>query len=66
MVTPRKYATDTQTPYRTVMHWISRGLIAGVEKKTTDIGFYYLIPSDAPKPDIKPGPKPKTADKPKG
>lgn len=55
MMTPRQYAKHHDIPYSTLMTWLGRGLIPAAEKKETDIGHYWLIPSDAPKPEPKIG-----------
>jgi len=60
MITPKQYAEQIETPYSTVMRWLQRDLIPGAEKQELPFGgWYYAIPADAPRPDLKPGPKPK-------
>lgn len=65
MITPRKYAENHQAAYSTVMSWLQRDLIPGAEKHELPTGgWVYTIPENAPKPDLKPGPVPKTETKP--
>lgn len=63
MLTPRAYAIKHGTSYTTVLFWVKNGLLPGVEKEALPYGddtqFVYKIPETAPKPDLKPGPKPR-------
>lgn len=60
MLTPKKYAERVEAAYSTVMSWLQRGLIPGAQRQELPSGgWYYVIPEDAPKPELKPGPKPK-------
>lgn len=63
MITARQYAEIHSTPYTTVATWLQRDLIPGAEKQEMPYGGYvWMVPDSAPKPDLRPGPKPKTAD----
>ncbi|HKQ77947.1 MAG TPA: hypothetical protein VJ810_29895 [Blastocatellia bacterium] len=63
MLTPKEYAKQIQAAYSTVMSRLQRDLIPGAEKQELPSGgWYYTVPADAPKPQLKPGPKPKTDD----
>jgi tetratricopeptide (TPR) repeat protein len=60
MLTPREWAKAHDTSYHTVISWLRRNWIPGVQKtQLPSGGWYYLIPKDAPKPNLKRGPKPK-------
>lgn len=62
MITPKQYAEQIETPYPTVMRWLQKELIPGAEKRELPFGgWYYAIPEGTPPPDLKPGPKPKSA-----
>jgi hypothetical protein len=64
MLTPRQYAKELGVAYTTVMNWLRNDLVPGVQKvDTVQDQYYYLVPSDAPKPQLKagrPSNKPKT------
>ena len=65
MISPKAFAELHDVAYTTVMFWLKNELIAGVERAPLPFGknlFMYQIPADAPRPDIKPGPKPEKAD----
>lgn len=68
MLSPKAFAALHNVGYTTVLFWLKNDLIEGVEKETLPFGkdrFIYRIPADAPRPEIKPGPKPKvSADEP--
>ena len=55
LITPRQYATEQGIPYRTVMEWLQRGLIAAAEKSETPTGHYWMVPGNAPKPELQVG-----------
>ncbi|MEP7336534.1 MAG: hypothetical protein ABI977_02115 [Acidobacteriota bacterium] len=58
MITARQYAKIHSTPYTTVATWLQRDLIPGAEKQEMPYGGYmWLVPDNAPKPDLTPGPK---------
>jgi hypothetical protein len=58
MITARQYAAIHNTPYTTVATWLQRNLIQGAEKQEMPYGGYmWMVPDNAPKPDLKPGPK---------
>lgn len=62
MITARQYAEIHGTPYTTVATWLQRELIPGAEKQELPYGGYiWMVPQDAPKPTLKPGPKAKSA-----
>ncbi len=62
MLTPKMYAEEVGAPYPTVMSWLQADLIPGVEKQELPNGkHYYLVPTGAPKPETRRGPKPKDA-----
>jgi hypothetical protein len=61
MITARQFAEMHATPYTTVATWLQRELIPGAVKQELPYGGYvWMVPQDAPKPELKPGPKPKT------
>ena len=63
MVNPKVFAEMHGVAYTTVMFWLKNDKIDGVEKAPLPFGdgrFVYQIPADAPKPELKPGPKRKT------
>lgn len=61
MLTPKMYADEVGVPYPTVMSWLQADLIPGVEKQELPNGkHYYIVPSGAPKPETRRGPKKKT------
>ncbi len=65
LLTPRQYSERHQVAYTTVMKWLQGGLIKGARKEPLVApfqGYIYKIPADAQPPDLKPGPKPKSAD----
>jgi hypothetical protein len=65
-LTPKQYAFKHKVPYTTVMRWLQQGLIEGAQKHLLPLPFsshIYLIPSSAPLPLLKPGPKPKADSK---
>lgn len=55
-LTAREYATAQGVSYWTVMSWLRRNWLRGVEKVETPGGYYYLIPANAPRPKVKRGP----------
>jgi hypothetical protein len=58
MLTPKQYAERVEAAYSTVMSWLQRDLIPGAQKQELPSGgWYYVVPEDAPKPDLKPGPR---------
>jgi hypothetical protein len=58
MITARQYAEMHGTPYTTVATWLQRELIPGAEKQELPYGGYvWMVPDNAPKPELKPGPK---------
>jgi len=62
MVAPKDFAELHDVAYTTVLFWLKNELIEGVEKERLPFGknkFVYQIPADAPKPELKPGPKKK-------
>ena len=60
MITPKEYAESVQAKYQTVMLWLRQGLIPGATREMLPTGgHYYLVPSDAPRPETQRGPKPK-------
>lgn len=64
MLTPRQYANNLGVAYTTVMSWLRKELIQGAVKEAMPFGgYYYLVPADAPKPELKSGPKPKKGKK---
>jgi hypothetical protein len=65
MLTPRQYAQEVGAAYTTVMNWLSKGLLKGAVKQPLPYGggYYYQVPADAPKPNLKSGPKPKATKK---
>jgi len=61
MITARQYAEMHNTPYTTVATWLQRVRIPGAEKHEMPYGGYvWMVPQIAPKPELKPGPKPKS------
>lgn len=65
MLSPKAFAEIHGVAYTTVMFWLKNELIKGVEREPLPFGknrFVYQIPVDAVKPDLRPGPKPKTDD----
>jgi hypothetical protein len=61
MLTPRQYAIKIGVAYTTVMNWLSKGLLTGAAKEPLPFGgYYWQVPANAPKPNLKAGPKPKT------
>jgi hypothetical protein len=64
MVTPKEYAKKIGVPYQTVMSWLRRNLLPGADKTVLPSGgWYYLVPIDTPKPELKRGPKSKKTHK---
>jgi hypothetical protein len=58
MITARQFAELHATPYTTVATWLQRELIPGAEKQELPYGGYiWMVPQDAPTPELKPGPK---------
>ena len=58
MITARQYAEMHDMPYTTVATWLQRDLIPGAEKQELPYGGYvWMVPDNAPKPELKPGPK---------
>lgn len=58
MLTPKQYAERIDAAYSTVMSWLQRDLIPGAQKQELPSGgWYYVVPEDAPRPELKPGPK---------
>jgi hypothetical protein len=58
MLTPKQYAERMDAAYSTVMSWLQRDLIPGAQKQELPSGgWYYVVPEDAPRPELKPGPK---------
>lgn len=60
MLSPKAFAEIHDVAYTTVMFWLKNELIHGVEKEPLPFGkdrFVYQIPANAPRPDLKPGPK---------
>jgi hypothetical protein len=58
MITARQFAEMHATPYTTVATWLQRELIPGAEKQELPYGGYvWMVPQDAPIPELKPGPK---------
>ncbi len=58
MILLSEFAKKHNKPYQTVMTWRRRGLLRGVVKVDKPIE-HYLIPENAPVPNVKPGPRPK-------
>jgi len=61
-ISPREFAALHQVGYTTVLFWLKNEMLDGAEKEPLPFGkdkFVYRIPADAPKPELKPGPKPK-------
>lgn len=65
MLTPRQYAAEIGVAYTTVMNWLSKGLLPGAVKEQLPYGggYYYQVPADTPKPELKSGPKPRASKK---
>lgn len=62
-ITPKKYAVTVDARYATVMLWLRQGLIEGATRRELAAGgWFYLVPSDTPKPETKRGLKPKQTD----
>ena len=60
MIAPREFAAKHGVAYTTVLFWLKNEMIEGVQKEQLPFGqnkFVYRIPENAPKPDLKPGPK---------
>src|SRR5262245_32553994 len=58
MITAKEYAEMHNVHYTTVMNWLRRDLVPGAIKEEPPFGrYFYKIPSDAPIPELKPGPK---------
>src|SRR5262245_58390180 len=58
MITARQFAEMHDTPYTTVATWLQRELIPGAEKQELPYGGYvWMVPQNAPKPELRPGPK---------
>lgn len=54
MLSPRQWAARIDRPYITVMQWIQRGLVEGVEKLDLPDGRYvYQVPESARVPEVK-------------
>jgi hypothetical protein len=60
MLTPRQYAATVGVAYTTVMYWLKEEKLPGAVKEPLPYGgYYYQIPAGTPKPELKPGPKPR-------
>ena len=58
MITAKEYAEMHNVHYTTVMNWLRRDLVPGAIKEELPFGGYsYKIPTGAPIPELKPGPK---------
>jgi hypothetical protein len=63
MITAKEYAEIHDVHYTTVMNWLRRDLLPGAIKEELPFGgYFYKIPVSAPIPELKPGPKRKSAD----
>jgi hypothetical protein len=59
MLTARQFAAKRDVAYTTVINWLNRELLRGAERQPLAYGgFMWMIPADAPAPDLKPGPVP--------
>jgi hypothetical protein len=61
MLSPKQYAEKIGKPYTTVMTWLQGELMPEAVKHQTPTGHYWEIPDGTKPPELKPGPKPKTA-----
>ena len=62
MIRAKEFARLRNVPYSTVIFWLNRGVLPGAEKVDFPVGkqpFFWLVPQDAPLPDLPKGPKPK-------
>ena len=63
MITAKEYAEIHDVHYTTVMNWLRRDLLPGAIKEELPFGgYFYKIPVSAPIPELKPGPKRKSAE----
>jgi len=62
MIRAKEFARLHDVPYSTVIFWLNKGALPGAEKVDFPVGkqsFFWLVPQDAPLPDLPKGPKPK-------
>lgn len=56
MLTPKKFAELHGVAYTTVLYWISKGLLAGVESvEMPDGRTAYAVPADTQPPELQRG-----------
>ena len=65
MITLKEYAKKHDVAYTTVLFWHNKGVLPGVEKQEIPFapGFIYFVAETTPKPELRPGPKPKAKKK---